>query len=71
MRNLKSISNFLNEEKTMLSVEDKLYAYYIKGILNSVLKPGKDKGSSQAMIDTRDFDEVAAQIIQYFKPLMK
>lgn len=54
MRNLKSISNFLNEEKTMLSVEDKQYTKNIKGILNSVLKPGKDKGSSQAMIDTRD-----------------
>jgi len=38
----------------------------IIAILNKVLKPGKDKGSSQAMIDTRDFKEAAEEIIKLF-----
>ena len=38
----------------------------IVAILNKVLKPGKDKGSSQAMIDTNDFKEAAEEIIKLF-----
>jgi hypothetical protein len=38
----------------------------IIAILNKVLKPGKDKGSSQAIIDTKDFKLAAEEIVKLF-----
>jgi len=47
--------------------EDDNKVNQIIAILNATLKPGKDKGSSQAIIDTHDFKEAAEAIVKLFK----
>ena len=58
-------------ESMIKSGEDKEYAKTVIGIIRRELKAGTDKGSSQAVIDTKDFAKVAEEIVLYFKPLLK
>lgn len=60
MKHIKIFENNINE------ADDKKISQIIS-ILNNILKPGKDKGSSLAMIDTRDFKLAAEEIIKTFK----
>jgi len=71
MKKLKTYDELNEDDKKYLSKEDKLYMKSIIAMLNETLKPGKDKGSSQAIVDTKDFEKAAEEIVLFFKPLMK
>ena len=43
----------------------------VMGIIRSKLNAGTDKGSTQAVIDTKDFAEVAEEIVLFYKTLLK
>lgn len=59
MKHIQLFENEINEDDKKVN--------QIISILNKSLKPGTDRGSSQGMIDTKDFKIAAEEIIKFFK----
>jgi predicted metal-dependent HD superfamily phosphohydrolase len=74
MKNVQNFEDFsLNEEDSEYMTKwlqlpgVKAHIKKIEEIIRETLHPGTDKGSTQAMVDTRDFKALAIKMIQFFK----